>query len=181
MKPASGKTAEAGFLAESDVVVVRLPEAGYGSLDDAKLARARRLLLGLANQPGPPSLIVDLSGVHYLGAAFIGIVVSAWDELKKQGRQLVVCGLTGCANSSGESVRSLIGRVPAVRRSLPNREGSIITRRGRTWGWAIMRPSRVRWNQRSAAGSLRLLSTYWEYYHLLGVLSPGEAAHGAGR
>jgi anti-sigma B factor antagonist len=82
--------------AESDVVVVRLPEARYGSLDDAKLARARRLLLGLANQPGPPCLIVDLSRVHYFGAGFVGIVVSAWDELNKQGRRLVLCGLNAC-------------------------------------------------------------------------------------
>jgi anti-sigma B factor antagonist len=95
MKPASEKNAGAPLLAESDVVVVRLPEAGYGSLDDAKLARAR-LLLGLANQAGPPHLIVDLSGVHYLGASFVGIMVSTWDELKKQGRRLVLCGLNPC-------------------------------------------------------------------------------------
>jgi anti-anti-sigma factor len=93
MKPASGKIAGARLPAEPDVVVVRLPEFEYGSLDDAKLTWARRLLLGLANQPGPPHLIIDLSGVHYLGAGLIGIVVSAWDELKKQGRRLVLCGL----------------------------------------------------------------------------------------
>jgi anti-anti-sigma factor len=93
MKQAIGKIAGAPFPAESDVVVVRLVEAAYGSLDNAKLAQARRLLLDLANQPGPPHLIIDLSGVHYLGGGFIGIVVYAWDELKKQGRQLVLCGL----------------------------------------------------------------------------------------
>jgi len=93
MKPAGGKTAGAPLPGESDVVVVRLPEAAYGSLDDAKLARARRLLLGLVNRPCPPHVIADLSGVHYLGARFIGIVVCAWDELKKQGRRLVLCGL----------------------------------------------------------------------------------------
>ena len=95
MKPASEKNAGAPLLAESDVVVVRLPEAGYGSLDDANLARARRLL-DLANQPGPPYLIVDLSGVHYLGASFVGIVVSAWDELRKHDRRLMLCGLNPC-------------------------------------------------------------------------------------
>ena len=96
MKPASGKITSALLPAESDVVVVRLPEAEYGSLDNAKLAQARRLLLGLANQSGPPYLILDLSGVHYLGAGLIGIVVSAWDRLRKQGRQLVLCGLNPC-------------------------------------------------------------------------------------
>jgi anti-sigma B factor antagonist len=96
MKPASETNAGARLPAESDVVVVRLPEAGYGSLDDAKLARARRLLVGPANQPGTAYLIVDLSGVHYLGASFVGIIVSTWDELKKQGRQLALCGLNPC-------------------------------------------------------------------------------------
>jgi anti-sigma B factor antagonist len=93
MKPANVRIGDTRLSDESDVVVVRLPEAGYGSLDQAKLARARRLLLALAKQPGPRYLIVDLSGVHYLGAGFIGIVVSAWDELKKHDRQLVLCGL----------------------------------------------------------------------------------------
>jgi anti-anti-sigma factor len=93
MKPASRTIAGVHLPPETDVVVVMLPEDGYGSLDDAKLARARQLLLGLANQPGPSHLIVDLSGVHYLGAGFVGIVVSAWDDLKKQGRRLLLCGL----------------------------------------------------------------------------------------
>jgi len=93
MKPASGKIAGARLFAGSDVVVVRLPEVMYGSLDDEKLDRARRLLLGVANQPGPPYLIIDLSGVHYFGARLIGIVVSTWAELKKQNRRLVLCGL----------------------------------------------------------------------------------------
>jgi anti-sigma B factor antagonist len=73
--------------------VVRLADAGYGSLDDANLARARHLLLSQANKPGPQHLIVDLSGVHYLGACFIGIVVLTWDQLKKQGGRLVLGGL----------------------------------------------------------------------------------------
>jgi anti-sigma B factor antagonist len=93
MKPASGKIAGAPLPDASDVVVVRLPEAEYGSLDHAKLAQARRLLLDLANQPGPPHLIVDLSGVRYLGAGLIGVVVYAWDRLKKRSRRLVLCGL----------------------------------------------------------------------------------------
>jgi anti-anti-sigma factor len=93
MKPASGKIAGDPLPDTPDVIVVRLPEVEYGSLDNAKLAQARRLLLALANRTGPPHLIVDLSGVHYLGAGLIGVVVSAWDRLKKRGRRLVLCGL----------------------------------------------------------------------------------------
>jgi anti-anti-sigma factor len=92
-KAASGTTSGAQLLAESDVVVVRLPEGKYGSLDDAKLTRTRQLFLGLASQPGSLHLIVDLSGVQHIGASFIGIMVTAWGEVKKRGRRLVLCGL----------------------------------------------------------------------------------------
>jgi anti-anti-sigma factor len=98
MKLANEKIAGPRLSLEADVVVVRLPEVEYGSLDNAKLAQARRLLLDLANQPGPSHVIVDLSGVHYLGAGLIGIFVCTWDELNKQGRRLVLCGVNSyCA------------------------------------------------------------------------------------
>jgi anti-anti-sigma factor len=93
MKSAREKIDGARLSSGPDVVVVRLPEVAYGSLDEEKLARVRRLLLGVASQPGPPYLIVDLSGVHYFGARLIGIVVSTWDELNKQNRRLILCGL----------------------------------------------------------------------------------------
>jgi anti-anti-sigma factor len=93
MKPARETIDGARLPPGPDVVVVRPPEVAYGSLDEEKLSRVRRLLLGVASQPGPPYLIVDLSGVHYFGARLIGIVVSAWDELNKQNRRLILCGL----------------------------------------------------------------------------------------
>jgi anti-anti-sigma factor len=93
MNSLRANSAGARLFAKSDVAVVQLPEAAYGSLDAANLTRVRRLLMELAKQPSPPCLVVDLSSVHYLGAGFIGIVISAWDELKKQNRRLVLCGL----------------------------------------------------------------------------------------
>jgi anti-anti-sigma factor len=93
MKPASEGMAGARLPAGPEVVVVQLPEAAYGSLDEEKLARARRVLLDLASQPGPPHLVVDLSRVDFLGAGFVGVLVCAWDRLKKQDRRLVLCGL----------------------------------------------------------------------------------------
>jgi anti-sigma B factor antagonist len=93
MKPARETIDGARLPPGPDVVVVRPPEVAYGSLDEEKLARVRRLLLGVASQPGPRHLIVDLSDVHYFGARLIGIVVSTWHELNKQDRRLILCGL----------------------------------------------------------------------------------------
>ncbi len=75
-------------------MVVRLTEAEYGSLDTGKLARLRRLLLELAEQPAPPHLVVDLSQVHFFGARFIGVLLDTWDQLQKHSRRLALCGLT---------------------------------------------------------------------------------------
>src|SRR5262249_29763506 len=102
---------------------VRLPEVEYGSLDDAKLSRARRLLVGLAIQPCAAHLIIDLSGVHYVGAGLIGIVVSAWDELKKQGRRLVLCGLNSYCSRLFHTLH--LDRLFAIRPSLQAALGEI--------------------------------------------------------
>ncbi len=93
MKPTNWTNEHTQLPVESNIVVVRLPDVEYGSLDDVNLARARRLLHGVAKQLRPLYMIVDLSGVHYLGAALVGIVVSAWDDLVKHNRRLVLCGL----------------------------------------------------------------------------------------
>src|ERR687887_1875856 len=93
MKPASATRTGTRLPDGQEVVVVQFAEAGYGSLDDEKLARARRLLVDLASQPGPPHLVIDLSRVHFLGAGFVGALVCAWDHLKKQDRRVVLCGL----------------------------------------------------------------------------------------
>jgi anti-anti-sigma factor len=148
MKPASAKIAGAVLCAKSDVVVVRLPEAGYGSLDGAKLAQARRLLLGLANQPGPPHLIVDLSEVHYFGAGLIGIVVSAWDELKKQGRQLVLCGLNAyCARLFHTlHLYSLFAIHPTLQAALGEIEATRCAEEGRTAPPIRVQVSDVGWD-----------------------------------
>ena len=136
MMPASEKNAVARLPVESDIVVARLPEVQYGSLGDAKLTWTRRLMLDLANQPSPPHLIVDLSGVHYLGASLIGIVVCAWDILNKRGRRLVLCGLNPCCARLFHTLRldrlfaihpSLEAALRAIRVQAPGAAGEVRT------------------------------------------------------
>jgi anti-anti-sigma factor len=93
MKPEPRKTVRASLYTDAAVSIVRLAAAEYGSLDAEKLTRVRGLLLDQADKPGPPYLVLDLSAVHFLGASFIGILVSAWDRLRKRNRKFVLCGL----------------------------------------------------------------------------------------
>jgi anti-anti-sigma factor len=78
---------------EAGASVVQLPEPEYGLLDGDKLEGVRRLLLDLANQPGPLPLIVDCSKVHFIGASFIGVLVDTWDQLKNHNQPMALCGL----------------------------------------------------------------------------------------
>jgi anti-anti-sigma factor len=76
------------------VCVVRLSESEYGSLDAEKLAAVRDFLLELASLPQVSYLVLDLSNVRFLGAAFAGALVEAWQRLRKRSRPFAVCGLT---------------------------------------------------------------------------------------
>jgi anti-anti-sigma factor len=127
--------------AKSDVVVVRLPDAAYGSLDGAKLARVRRRLLNLACQPGPAYLVADLSRVHYLGAGFVGVLVCIWDELKQQKRRLVVCGLHPYCASLFHALH--LGKLFTIRPTLQAALDAIRANRPDGGDWAAA-PLRVR-------------------------------------
>ncbi len=73
--------------------VLELSGPEYGS-HDKSLQHVRRLMQDLADEPAPQCLVIDLSQVHYFGASFIGILVNAWDQFRKQHRRFAICGLT---------------------------------------------------------------------------------------
>jgi anti-anti-sigma factor len=74
--------------------VVRLSGPEYGALDAEKLAAVRDLLLELASLPQVSCLVLDLSNVHFLGAAFAGTLVETWQQLRKRSRLFALCELT---------------------------------------------------------------------------------------
>jgi anti-anti-sigma regulatory factor len=71
--------------------VVKLPRTEYRSLDAAELERVNRLL---HVDDGTSCLVVDFSAVRFFGAGLIGILVSAWDRMRRHKGQLLLCGLT---------------------------------------------------------------------------------------
>jgi anti-anti-sigma factor len=66
--------------------VVRLSGPEYGALDAEKLAAVRDLLLELASLRQVSCLVLDLSNVQFLGAAFAGTLVETWQQLRKRSR-----------------------------------------------------------------------------------------------
>jgi anti-anti-sigma factor len=78
----------------SQASVLELPGPEYSSHDEESLGHVRNLIRDLAEKMDRKYLVVDLSKVQFFGARFIGILVSAWDQLKKRQRHLAICGLT---------------------------------------------------------------------------------------
>src|SRR5262249_537422 len=74
--------------------VVRLSQPEYGALDAERLAAVRDLLLELASLRQVSCLVLDLSNVHFLGAAFAGTLVETWQQLRKRSRPFALCELT---------------------------------------------------------------------------------------
>jgi anti-anti-sigma factor len=78
----------------SQATLLELPGPEYSSSDEESLAQVKSLIQDLAEKTDQQYLVVDLSNVHYFGARFVGILVKAWDQLKKRQRHLIICGLT---------------------------------------------------------------------------------------
>jgi anti-anti-sigma factor len=78
----------------SQASLLELPGPEYRSHDDERLGHVRSLIQDVAERTDHECLLIDLSRVHFFGASFIGILVNAWDQLKKRQRRLAICGLT---------------------------------------------------------------------------------------
>jgi anti-anti-sigma regulatory factor len=79
--------------------VVELRDAEYSSLAEEKINRLANLLMYQVRHTKQPCLVLDLSRVQFIGARFIGVLVSVWDCLRKQDRRLVLQGLTPFCNN----------------------------------------------------------------------------------
>ena len=78
----------------SQASLLELPGPEYSSHDEQSLGHVGSLIQDLAEKMDCEYLVVDLSKVQFFGARFTGILVSAWDQLKKRQRHLAICGLT---------------------------------------------------------------------------------------
>jgi anti-anti-sigma factor len=73
--------------------VVRPSGPEYGAFDAKKLTAVRDLLLELASLRQVSCLVLDLSNVYFLGAAFAGTLVETWQQLRKRNRPFALCEL----------------------------------------------------------------------------------------
>jgi anti-anti-sigma factor len=91
-----------------DLVVVRLA----GELD-VSTVELRPLLLGVVECGSAETILLDMSGVRFIDAHSIGVIVAAWAAAKARGRVLQVEGLHGLP----ARVFRLVGLEPVLVRS----------------------------------------------------------------
>ena len=68
-----------------------------GELDLATAAQLRQLLTGVVESSTAAAIVLDLSGVDFIDAVSVRMIVAAWRVEASRGRQLQVVGLHGVA------------------------------------------------------------------------------------
>ena len=95
-----------------DGAVVRL--IGCALLDEESTPAVKDQLTDLAEELGPAALRLDLHGVRLLSSTGLGMIVALHRQLKGQGGQLTLCGVTAPLHEIFEV--TLLTRVLDIRR-----------------------------------------------------------------
>jgi len=83
---------------EQNITVVDLG-GKYEALSESLLQEFTTALLTEAEKAEPPCLLVDLTGVSYIGSNFLEVLVRGWKRLKQRQGTLALCGVgTFCAD-----------------------------------------------------------------------------------
>ncbi len=65
----------------------------YEALHEALLQDLAEQLLHEAEKADPPWLLVDLTGVNYIGSNFLEILVRGWKRVKQRAGLMALCGV----------------------------------------------------------------------------------------
>lgn len=82
----------AAAVPEDEAAVVRPGRTAYGSMNPGRLADWHRQMDREIEAGAAPTVIVDLDGVEYAGAAFVGVLAEAAGRLRSQNRLLTIRG-----------------------------------------------------------------------------------------
>ncbi|MCS7236884.1 MAG: STAS domain-containing protein [Thermoguttaceae bacterium] len=65
----------------------------YEALNEELLQALAEKLLEQADRADPPWLLVDLTGIGYVGSNFLEILVRGWKRLKQRSGTMALCGV----------------------------------------------------------------------------------------
>jgi anti-anti-sigma factor len=65
----------------------------YEALNEALLQEFMTALLAEAEKADPPCVLVDLTGVTYIGSNFLEVLVRGWKRLKQRQGTMALCGV----------------------------------------------------------------------------------------
>lgn len=71
----------------------------YEALNEELLQGFATRLLDEAEKADPPCLLVDLTGLNYVGSNFLEVLVRGWKRIKQRSGVMALCGVgTFCAD-----------------------------------------------------------------------------------
>jgi anti-anti-sigma factor len=76
-----------------DIALI-IPSPDVESLPEALIEQAAKMVLDPLKVDPPAGLIVDLSGVNFVGSTFISFLLRCHVLVKKQGSELVLAGVS---------------------------------------------------------------------------------------
>jgi anti-anti-sigma factor len=76
-----------------DIALI-IPSPDVESLPEALIEQAAKMVLDPLKSDPPAGLIVDLSGVNFVGSTFISFLLRCHVLVKKQGSELVLAGVS---------------------------------------------------------------------------------------
>ncbi|WP_345630508.1 STAS domain-containing protein [Rugosimonospora acidiphila] len=105
-----------------------------GDFDLSTAGELRQLLMKVAESEATATIVLDLSGLRFIDAHSIGLIVTAWAAAKCRGRQLQVDGLRGVP----ALIFGLLGLEPLLAYEAGSNEagGDSVGRGGRAGGVA---------------------------------------------
>jgi anti-anti-sigma factor len=76
-----------------DIAII-IPSPEVENLPEALIDQAAQLVLAPLKENPPAGLIVDLTGVNFVGSVFISFLLRCHILIKKQGSELVLAGVS---------------------------------------------------------------------------------------
>lgn len=78
---------------QGDIAVIT-PSAGVENLAESALEEAAQMVLRPLREKPPGGIIVDLTGLHFVGSVFLSFLLRCHKIVRLQGSEMVLAGVT---------------------------------------------------------------------------------------
>ena len=77
---------------QQDVTIIKINSL-FRALDELHIVNLSNRLFETVESIEPPLVVIDLTEVTYFGSSFLEVLFRLWNQVKKRGGELSLCGL----------------------------------------------------------------------------------------